>query len=339
MVDASKGAPRVIISDASGGEYTCFELFTANAEWHARVAWALFREEDSTLKHGWSLKDVEPDAGFNVESLTPVDVDEHGDMHDVVDAVVELLERSTATPSCHISIDADIVDEDLAAELTPWYRARAGSSETLLDIFRQVQISGTPPRLRPSFAWALSGSMPGLGAIVAHADRPEGENEMSSDDLQRLIASGQPGAPIAVADEDVENPYEFATEKYLEDFLVQNWAATALGRTHDLYTVDGEVVGQQYATSLGPIDILALSKDGQEFLVVELKRGTASDRVVGQVLRYMGAIEAEVAAPGQTVRGVIIGADRDARIDAALRFARGVSFFRYRIHFELEGDA
>ncbi len=189
MVDESQAAPRVIISDASGGEYTCFELFTENAEWHARVAWALFREEASTLKHGWSLKDVEPNPGFNVESLTPVDVDEHGGQHDVVDAVVELLERSTATPSCHISIDADIVDEDLAAKLTPWYRARAGSSEGLLDIFRQVQISGTPPRLRPSYAWALSGSLPGLGAIVAHADRPEGASEMSSEELERQFRS------------------------------------------------------------------------------------------------------------------------------------------------------
>jgi restriction system protein len=175
----------------------------------------------------------------------------------------------------------------------------------------------------------LSAPLPRFGASICSVDG-------HLDDLRRLQASGKPGAPIAVADKDVENPYEFATEKYLEDFLVQNWAATALGRTHDIYTVDGEVVGQQYPTSLGTIDILALSKDGQEFLVVELKRGTASDRVVGQILRYMGAVESELAAPGQTIQGVIIGADRDARIDSAIRYARNVSFLRYRIHFELE---
>lgn len=175
----------------------------------------------------------------------------------------------------------------------------------------------------------LRAPLPRFGASICSID---GHLE----DLRRLVDSDTPGAPISAADEDVENPYEFATEKYLEDFLVQNWAATELGRTHDLYAVDGEVVGQQYQTSLGTIDILALSKDGREFLVVELKRGTASDRVVGQVLRYMGAISEELAAPEQQVRGVIIGADSDARIDAALRFAPDVDFLRYRIHFELE---
>ena len=182
------------------------------------------------------------------------------------------------------------------------------------------------------YATVLSAPLPRFGASICSVDG-------HLDDLKRLLTSGSPKAPISASDEDVENPYEFATEKYLEDFLVQNWSATELGRTHNLYTVDGEVVGQQYATSLGPIDILALSKDGKEFLVVELKRGTTSDRVVGQILRYMGAVESEVAEPGQTVRGVIIGADSDARIEAALKFTRNVSVYRYRIHFDLERSA
>jgi len=36
------------------------------------------------------------------------------------------------------------------------------------------------------------------------------------------------------------------------------------------------------------IDILAVSKDQKELLVVELKKGRASDVVVGQIQRYMG---------------------------------------------------
>jgi len=41
----------------------------------------------------------------------------------------------------------------------------------------------------------------------------------------------------------------------------------------------------QHATETGPLDILALRKYGSEFLVVELKKGRASDVVVGQILR------------------------------------------------------
>ena len=58
-------------------------------------------------------------------------------------------------------------------------------------------------------------------------------------------------------------------------------------------------------TDTGPIDILAVGKDKQEVLVVELKKGRASDSVVGQIQRYMGYI-AEIAEEHQRVRGVIM---------------------------------
>ena len=73
-------------------------------------------------------------------------------------------------------------------------------------------------------------------------------------------------------------------EKHLEDFLVMNWAQTDLGKTFDIYEEDGESVGQQYQTDTGPLDILAVSMDKSQLLVVELKKGRASDVVVGQTL-------------------------------------------------------
>ena len=104
-------------------------------------------------------------------------------------------------------------------------------------------------------------------------------------------------------DETVEDPAAFAMEKHLEDFLVQNWAQTDLGKEYDIYEEDGEIVGQQYQTDTGPLDILAISKDKKSLLVVELKKGRASDVVVGQTLRYMGYVQDELAEEGQTVRG------------------------------------
>ena len=95
-------------------------------------------------------------------------------------------------------------------------------------------------------------------------------------------------------------------EKHLEDFLVANWSSTELGQTHDIYEVDGEIVGQQYPSDTGPIDILAVSKDRKELLVVELKKGRASDSVVGQIQRYMGFVMDELAESEQEVKGVII---------------------------------
>ena len=96
---------------------------------------------------------------------------------------------------------------------------------------------------------------------------------------------------ISVSDETVENASEFALEEQLEDFIIENWDSTELGKNYDIFQVDGEIVGQQYYTDVVEIYILAISKDKKSLLVIELKRGRASDKVVGQCLRYMGFVK------------------------------------------------
>ncbi len=147
--------------------------------------------------------------------------------------------------------------------------------------------------------------------------------------------TGQTAAPALVAnDSTVEDPTVFALEKHLEDFLVQNWKQTELGKRYDLFQ-DESGDGQQYPTDTGPIDILAISKDQKELLVVELKKGRASDSVVGQIQRYMGYVLDELAEENQTVRGAIIALEDDQRIRRALRVATNIEFFRYEVSFRL----
>ena len=133
----------------------------------------------------------------------------------------------------------------------------------------------------------------------------------------------------------IEDPSTFALEKHLEDFLVANWGQTELGRTHEIFSDEGELVGQQYPSDTGPIDILAISKDRKELLVVELKRGRASDAVMGQVQRYMGYVAAELADEGQRVRGVIIAMEDDLRLRRALSVTTNIDFYRYQVSFKL----
>lgn len=143
-------------------------------------------------------------------------------------------------------------------------------------------------------------------------------------------------APNVVAtDPVVEDPVAFAMEKHLEDFLVKNWVQTELAQQFKIYEEDGELVGQQYATDAGPIDILAISKDKQRLLVVELKRGRASDVVVGQILRYMGYVKEQIAEPNQTVEGAIIALDDDQKLRWALLAVPSISFYRYQVSFKL----
>ena len=142
-----------------------------------------------------------------------------------------------------------------------------------------------------------------------------------------------PDAVLAVA--AFEDAAAFAMEKHLEDFLVKNWAQTDLGREYDIYEEEGERVGQQYPTDTGPLDILAISKDKKSLLVVELKRGRASDAVVGQILRYMGYVQEELAEEGQMVHGVIIALEDDPRMRRALAMVASIEFYRYQISFKL----
>ena len=133
----------------------------------------------------------------------------------------------------------------------------------------------------------------------------------------------------------VENASEFALEKHLEDFLVKNWKSTSLGKKYDIYELDGEIVGQQFPSDTGPIDILAISKDKKTLLVVELKKGRVSDNVVGQIQRYMGYVKEDLAEAHQEVKGVIIGFDDDIKIHRALSVTNNIEFYKYKVDFKL----
>jgi len=154
------------------------------------------------------------------------------------------------------------------------------------------------------------------------------------EELNGLIKGEAPKPILISTDETVEDPTVFALEKHLEDFLVANWSQTPLGKNYDIYQEEDNF-GQQYPTDTGPIDILAISKDKQEVLVVELKKGRASDSVVGQIQRYMGYIAEEIAEEHQRVSGVIIALEDDLRIRRALKVAPNIEFYRYEVRFDL----
>jgi restriction system protein len=134
---------------------------------------------------------------------------------------------------------------------------------------------------------------------------------------------------------EIEDPTAFAMEKHLEEFLIANWGQTLLAKDFNIYEEDGDPVGQQYATDAGEIDILAISRDKKRLLVIELKRGRASDVVVGQLLRYMGFVKEQIAESDQTVEGAIIALEDDQKLRWALVSVPTIAFYRYQISFKL----
>lgn len=155
-----------------------------------------------------------------------------------------------------------------------------------------------------------------------------------AEEIEKFINASAPATVVATSRE-IEDPSEFALEKHLEDFMVKNWKQLEIGKKFDIFEEDGELVGQQYPSDTGPIDILAISKNKKTILVIELKRGRASDIVIGQIQRYMGYVQDELLEPGQEVKGIIIGLDADNRLKRALSVCHNIEFYRYQIDFKL----
>ena len=93
---------------------------------------------------------------------------------------------------------------------------------------------------------------------------------------------------------------------------------------------------QQLETgAVGRLDLLAVDIDGG-FVVIELKAGTADDRVCGQVLRYMGWVKTELAAPGQAVRGMIVAHDFTDGLRFAAEASPQLTLKHYSVSFHFE---
>lgn len=140
------------------------------------------------------------------------------------------------------------------------------------------------------------------------------------------IAATNPGSTV--------NQGLFYMEKELENFLVENWERTPLGKKYELIREDGEVVSQQYkADAIGRIDILARDRKSKDYVVIELKKAQTTDDTVGQVTRYMGWIKEDKKNPN--VQGIIIAAEHDKKLAYALKVVPNVKVFLYKVDFNL----
>lgn len=157
--------------------------------------------------------------------------------------------------------------------------------------------------------------------------------ELSEESFRRL-EGGQPVIVVPPPEPGLEDPNEFVLEKYLEDFIVTNFATIFKDELRVYRDVDGND-GQQYSTDIGPIDILAQTRTGDSFVVIELKKGRPSDQVVGQVLRYMGWVKRNLCSDGQAVKGLVICRDPDPKLSYALEMTSNIDVRYYSVAFRL----
>ena len=103
---------------------------------------------------------------------------------------------------------------------------------------------------------------------------------------RRLLAERL--APKLIStDETVEDASAFALEKHLEDFLVQNWVQTDLGKEYDIYEEDGRRSG----SNIRPTPVQWTSWRSRRTRLNcwwSESRRARKRMVVGQTFRYMG---------------------------------------------------
>ena len=126
----------------------------------------------------------------------------------------------------------------------------------------------------------------------------------------------------------------FYMESQLEDFIINNWENTELGKKYDLIYENGDLISKQYKTDIGIIDILAKDKKNKNHVVIELKRNQTSDDTFGQLTRYMGWVKRHLN--DKNVKGIIIAGKYDKKLDYALEFAPfDTEVFIYNVSFTL----
>ena len=157
--------------------------------------------------------------------------------------------------------------------------------------------------------------------------------EFSEVQYRSLLEGDIPPVALEPA-EAVEDQNEFVLEKYLEDFIVSNFETIFRGELN-IYGDADEAEGQQYATDIGPIDILAFERKSNSFVVIELKKGRPSDQVVGQILRYMGWVKKNLCKDGQAVKGLVICRDPDVKLTYALEMTNNIDVRYYSVSFKL----
>ena len=131
-----------------------------------------------------------------------------------------------------------------------------------------------------------------------------------------------------------EQQFQFPMESHLRDFVARNISNIRVnGHALRLYKGADGKTGIEYPTGVGNIDILAEDEYGT-LIVFELKLNRGADRVVGQILRYMGWLKMNVAGQ-HDVQGVIVTPKADKKLKYAASIMPDIMLYEYDLDFTI----
>jgi len=188
-------------------------------------------------------------------------------------------------------------------------------------VLRNVRCAELPPLVFEALASSFQNRFRALQALIQTYDLPRDR----TGHLWDLLSTEEERVKVPVAGEPAA-----LTEKALEQHLQDAWESTEFARL-GIELADEERHGlpcRQVLTPRNTIDLLGYREAAREWWVFELKKGSSSDAVVGQVQRYMGWV-AERARPHEQVRGAIVVGRVDENLRSAVAANERLSLWRY----------
>ncbi len=185
------------------------------------------------------------------------------------------------------------------------------------------------PNIRRNEGWDLFWKLPDGNFRLW--DQTTDSSPKYRDDFLSAESAATPKELDEDAASDSEGTGEFAAEKHLQDYLVRNLASVEQGLR--LYEVEG-FNGIEFPAGGRYIDLLAVDGEGN-FVVIELKVSRGYDRTIGQILRYMGWVEKNIA-DGKRVRGIIVASEISEDLRLAASRIPDVKLMEYEISFKLK---
>ncbi|NFA42580.1 DUF91 domain-containing protein [Clostridium botulinum] len=181
----------------------------------------------------------------------------------------------------------------------------------------------------------------GRGQVERYNSEKHGIWEIKEDETGKLIVAEKNdvkhGINIETKETSVKKDseeYYFPLESHLRDFIAQNIDTIKVnGKSLKLYVDDDGTDGIEFRTDVGIIDILALDEE-DNFIIFELKLSRGNDATLGQILRYMGWIKANIAGDKE-VHGVIVAKSIDDKLKYAVTQVRNITLFEYEINFNI----
>jgi Holliday junction resolvase-like predicted endonuclease len=155
--------------------------------------------------------------------------------------------------------------------------------------------------------------------------RPRTIIELTEDEWKSIeeVIKEQPPPEEREQPSPTEPSFSISLERTLRDHLAEN---------PNLLEYGLQLIGKEYPTGAGNIDILLKDKDGS-YVIVETKKGRETDKVVGQILRYIGWAKKNLSPK---VRGIIVANSSDSNLEWAVEAVKDLVELKfYKVKFEL----